>query len=81
MVFVIMTFLALAVWSYTAVGGGGSWRCRERDDGDRYPPGAWPRLAVMIPACDEAEGIGPALQSTHGTSGLWKGRFQAVRAK
>jgi hopene-associated glycosyltransferase HpnB len=66
MVFEIMAFLALAVWSYVAVGRGFFWRCAERDDGDPRPPAAWPRLAVVIPARDEAEGIGRCLSSLLG---------------
>jgi hopene-associated glycosyltransferase HpnB len=63
MVLEIMAFLALAVWSYVAVGWGFFWRCAERDDGDPRPPAAWPRLAVVIPARDEAESIGRCLDS------------------
>jgi hopene-associated glycosyltransferase HpnB len=73
MVFEIMAFLALAVWSYLAVGRGGFWRCAERDDGDPPPPAAWPCLAVVIPARDEAEGIGRCLNSLlgQGYQGAW----------
>ncbi len=66
MVFEIMAFLALAVWSYVAVGRGFFWRCAERDDGDPRPPATWPRLAVVIPARDEAEGIGRCVNSLLG---------------
>ena len=58
-----MAFLALAAWAYVAVGRGLFWRCAERDDGDPRPPAAWPRLAVVIPARDEAEGIGRCVNS------------------
>jgi hopene-associated glycosyltransferase HpnB len=73
MVLEIIAFLPLPVWAYLALGRGGFWRCRERDDGDNalpahpapppLPPAAWPRLAVVIPARDEADGIGHCLAS------------------
>ena len=63
MVFEITAFLALAIWFYLAIGRGGFWRCADRDDGHPCPPAAWPRLAVVIPARDEAEGIGRCLNS------------------
>jgi len=73
MILEIMAFLALAIWSYLAIGRGGFWRCAERDDGDPRPPAAWPRLAVVIPARDEAEGIGRCLDSLLGQDyhGSW----------
>jgi hopene-associated glycosyltransferase HpnB len=63
MVFEISAFLALAIWFYLAVGRGGFWRCAERDDSDPRPPAVWPRITVVIPARDEADGIGPCLNS------------------
>src|SRR6266853_2357510 len=73
MILEIMAFLALAIWSYLAIGRGGFWRCAEGDDGDPRPPAAWPRLAVVIPARDEAEGIGRCLDSLLGQDyqGSW----------
>ena len=63
MVLEITAFLALAIWSYLALGRGGFWRCAERDDGHPRPPAAWPRVAVVIPARDEAGGIDRCLIS------------------
>jgi hopene-associated glycosyltransferase HpnB len=63
MAFEITAFLALVIWSYLAIGRGLFWRCAERDDGNPPAPAAWPRLAVVIPARDEAEGIGRCLNS------------------
>jgi hopene-associated glycosyltransferase HpnB len=56
-------FAALVIWSYLAIGRGGFWRCTERDHGDPHPPEAWPRVAVVVPARDEAEVIGKCLSS------------------
>jgi hopene-associated glycosyltransferase HpnB len=71
MVLEIIAFLPLPVWAYLALGRGGFWRCRERDDNVPAPPPppappappTWPRLAVVIPARDEADGIGQCLAS------------------
>jgi len=63
MILEITAFLALAIWSYLAVGRGGFWRCAERDDGNPRPPEVWPGLAVVIPARDEAVAIGQCLNS------------------
>jgi len=59
----IIAFPALAAWSYLAIGRGAFWRCAERDDEAPPPPQTWPRLAVVIPARDEADGIGECLES------------------
>ncbi len=63
MVFEIVVFLALMAWLYLAFGRGFFWRAAVRDDGQPPLPRSWPRLAVVIPARDEAEGIGQSLQS------------------
>jgi hopene-associated glycosyltransferase HpnB len=63
MVFEIVAFLALAIWLYLAIGRGFFWRCAERDDGNPPPPAVWPRLAVVIPARDEADCISQCLGS------------------
>ncbi|HMA74137.1 MAG TPA: glycosyltransferase [Xanthobacteraceae bacterium] len=63
MILEITAFVALAIWSYLAVGRGAFWRCTERDDGNPRPPAVWPSLAVVIPARDEADVIGPSLNS------------------
>lgn len=63
MVVEIIAFPVLAAWSYLAIGRGAFWRCAERDDETSPAPRTWPRLAVVIPARDEAEGIGNCLES------------------
>jgi hopene-associated glycosyltransferase HpnB len=55
--------LALAAWLYLVFGRGAFWRCAERDDWTAAPPAAWPRLAVVIPARNEAGGIGACIVS------------------
>ena len=73
MVFEITALLALAIWIYLAVRRGGFWRGTERDDGDPHPPAVWPRVAVVIPARDEAACIGQCLTSLLGQDypGSW----------
>jgi hopene-associated glycosyltransferase HpnB len=66
MILEITAFIALAIWSYLAVFRGGFWRLTERDDGDPPSPAAWPRVAIVIPARDEAEVIGKCLTSLLG---------------
>jgi hopene-associated glycosyltransferase HpnB len=63
MILEITAFISLAIWSYLAIGRGGFWRCSERDDGDPHLPEVWPRVAVVIPARDEAPVIGNCLSS------------------
>jgi hopene-associated glycosyltransferase HpnB len=63
MILEITAFIALAIWSYLAIFRGGFWRLTERDDGDPPPPAAWPGVAIVIPARDEAEVIGKCLRS------------------
>src|SRR6266481_6094481 len=76
MVFEITAFLALAIWFYLAIGRGGFWRCAERDDGEPRPPAVWPCLGVVIPARDEAEGIGRCLNSLLSQS--YPGRWSVI---
>lgn len=50
-----LLFLSFAIWIYLIVARGGFWRARERLDG---PPGdlaAWPAVAALVPARNEAE--------------------------
>jgi hopene-associated glycosyltransferase HpnB len=63
MVVEIIAFPVLAAWSYLAIGRGAFWRCAERDSETPPAPQTWPRLAVVIPARDEADGIGNCLES------------------
>jgi len=76
MTFEIVAFLALGVWVYLAVGRGAFWRCAERDDATPEAPAAWPRVAVVIPARDEAEGIGACVESLIGQD--YPGPFKVV---
>jgi hopene-associated glycosyltransferase HpnB len=45
---------ALANWLYLVLGRGAFWLARERDDWQPAPPAAWPRVAAVVPARNEA---------------------------
>jgi len=53
---------AFAVWMYLIMGRGGFWLAAERDD-DRPAPSAWSAVTAVIPARDEAEGVGETIAS------------------
>jgi hopene-associated glycosyltransferase HpnB len=61
----ILAALALAIWLYLLLGRGGFWLSAERDDGKVAPVSSkvWPKLTVVIPARDEAQGIGGCIGS------------------
>ncbi|MDE2608027.1 MAG: glycosyltransferase [Burkholderiales bacterium] len=59
--------LALAIWIYLLSARGGFWLTRERDtqpgDSPLIEPDAWPAVAVVIPARNEAESIAQTVES------------------
>ncbi len=59
----ILAALALAIWLYLLLGRGGFWLSSQRDDAVLPAPEVWPKLAVVIPARDEADGIGACIGS------------------
>jgi hopene-associated glycosyltransferase HpnB len=59
----ILAALALAIWLYLLLGRGGFWLSSQRDDAVLPAPAVWPKLAVVIPARDEADGIGACIGS------------------
>src|SRR5579862_4615797 len=59
----VLAALACAIWLYLLVGRGGFWLAAERDRGELAPPAAWPKVAIVVPARDEAEGIGASMAS------------------
>ena len=62
MVVNLLATAALAVWVYLIAGRGGFWLASERDDGGPAPS-AWPTVTAVIPARDEAEGVGETIAS------------------
>jgi hopene-associated glycosyltransferase HpnB len=62
----LLATLALAIWLYLLLGRGGFWLSSERDDGELAPIGSKripAKVAIVIPARDEAEGIGACIGS------------------
>ena len=64
--------LAVAIWCYLVFARGGFWLCSERHEGgpttlprplspSLLPP--WPSVTVVIPARNEADGIGETIGS------------------
>jgi len=61
---VILACLPLLIWIYMIVGRGMFWLARERDDGPQpTDPTAWPSVAVVVPARDEADVIARSIGS------------------
>src|SRR5215467_8703534 len=55
--------LAAVIWLYLLLGRGMFWLGRERDDVAAPAPSPWPRVVAVIPARNEAEGIGETIAS------------------
>src|SRR5262244_19635 len=55
--------IALAVWLYLLLARGAFWRCSERDDWEPEELPAWPRVAAVVPARNEADCIGDSIGS------------------
>ena len=58
----LLAAVALAVWLYLIAGRGGFWLACERDEGGPAPA-TWPSVMTVIPARDEAEGVGETVAS------------------
>ncbi len=59
----LIASMVLAIWLYLIAARGGFWRAAERDDEAVAPPGAWPAVAAVIPARDEAGCVGQTVTS------------------
>lgn len=59
----ILAALSLAVWLYLLFGHGGFWRADQRLDAPGDTLDAWPAVAAVVPARDEAAVIGQTLRS------------------
>ncbi len=55
--------MSLAIWLYLLLGHGGFWLARERDDAPVVELAAWPDIAVVVPARDEAAVIARSIGS------------------
>jgi hopene-associated glycosyltransferase HpnB len=59
----LIASLALAVWIYLLTARGGFWHCAERDDWGPARLDPWPRVAAVVPARNEADGISDSIGS------------------
>lgn len=60
----VIAGLALAIWLYLVLAHGRFWLCAEREDADDPPePSAWPAVAAVIPARNEADMVPQGLGS------------------
>ena len=60
----ILGVLPLLIWSGLLAAHGGFWLARERDDRDQPPePAAWPSVAAVVPARNEADVIARSVGS------------------
>jgi hopene-associated glycosyltransferase HpnB len=57
----VIAVIALAVWLYLLAARGAFWRCTERDDWEAARLDRWPRVAAVVPARNEAEGIAQSI--------------------
>jgi hopene-associated glycosyltransferase HpnB len=58
---------AVAVWVYLLIGRGGFWQAKLRDDAEEVPPPqAWPAVAAIVPARNEAQAIEASIGSMLG---------------
>ena len=55
--------LAFGIWAYLIVARGGFWLASVRDDTVAVAPSAWPAVAVVIPARNEADVIARSVGS------------------
>src|SRR5664279_2295489 len=58
----LVAAVALVIWIYLVAWRGGFWRAGERDGGGPSPI-VWPDVIAVIPARDEADGVGHTVGS------------------
>jgi hopene-associated glycosyltransferase HpnB len=66
MISLLLAAAAFAVWLYLVFAHGGFWLCDERDDGTPPRPAAWPKVAAVVPARNEADAIAQSIGSLLG---------------
>jgi len=75
MVASLVAAVALVIWIYLVAGRGGFWCAGERDGGGPSPL-AWPDVIAVIPARDEAVGVGRTVASLLGQD--YPGSFSII---
>ncbi|AEK59250.1 conserved hypothetical protein [Acidithiobacillus caldus SM-1] len=59
----LLTWAVLLAWLVLYFGRGHFWRCSERLEAVIAPPPQWPAVVAVVPARNEAAGIGPCVRS------------------
>ena len=59
----MIAVLTLGLWLYLVLARGAFWLGRERDQETPPAPAAWPAVAVVVPARNEAECVGQSIPS------------------
>ena len=59
----LIASMVLVIWLYLLVARGGFWQSAVRDDDLPLPASAWPAIAAIIPARDEAASVGETVAS------------------
>jgi hopene-associated glycosyltransferase HpnB len=59
----LVASMVVAIWLYLLAGRGGFWLGRQRDGDTRTAQSVWPMVTAVIPARDEAEGVGQTISS------------------
>ena len=75
MVASLVAVVALVIWIYLVAGRGGFWCAGERDGGGPSPI-VWPDVIAVIPARDEAAGVGQTVGSLLGQD--YPGSFSLI---
>jgi hopene-associated glycosyltransferase HpnB len=63
MIAISLACMALAIWAYLVFARGGFWRCRQRDDSNPPCLAVPPKIAIVVPARNEAENIAQSITS------------------
>lgn len=71
-----VALLALAVWLYLLLARGHFWRCAERDESVPGKLSAWPSVAAVVPARNEADHIADSIGSLLAQD--YQGTFRVV---
>jgi hopene-associated glycosyltransferase HpnB len=59
----LVASMVVAIWLYLLAGRGGFWLGRQRDDDTGAAQAVWPPVTAVIPARDEADGVGQTIGS------------------
>jgi hopene-associated glycosyltransferase HpnB len=72
----LLASMVLAIWLYLVAARGSFWAAGERDDDPAAWNGPWPAMAAIIPARNEAEGVGETVASL--LRQIYPGEFNVI---